>query len=228
MTRTVLVGKPVCRPHAAGSVLAVHRVDKAKTLGLVGIGSRVRRVTQQPGRHAGPRGEDDKGNQIAHGHGPPALLVEIRRQLPHLGTPSSRRHALGADAVQAGTGPGGGDVEEDGEEQDAAGNVDEGVDAVGPVHECRVRHEPLLDGTLDKDAQTLLEVDELQRVPSCNVDGSLVNQDDCAEGSCELVDLVITARATHQCQPSGPDVPTLKNKHALEGRRIDVAYIPSI
>lgn len=162
----------------------MHRIHKPITLGLLRIGAVVGRSTQQPGRHAGPGGEDNKGDEVAGRHGPPALLVELWRQASNFGTPPRGRHALGADALQLGAGAGGGQVEEDGKEEDTAWDVDEGVCSVGPVNQGRVRNEPLLDGTLEKDVEALLEVDELQGVASCNVDGALVDENDRAERSC--------------------------------------------
>jgi hypothetical protein len=79
-------------------------------------------------------------------------------------------------------------VEEPYKENDGTGNVDEGVYTVGPAHEEGVVEEPALKGGLVEEVQTLLEVDKLESVPACDVDGAF---DHCygAEGAAELVDL---------------------------------------
>ena len=63
------------------------------------------------------------------------------------------------------------EVEEHDEEEDCAGNVDEGVDPVDGSHERWVLQEVLLDVPLDEHVQPLLEMDDLQRMLSGSVDG---------------------------------------------------------
>ena len=77
------------------------------------------------------------------------------------------------------------EVEPD-EEENGPGDVDEGVDAVCPVHEEGVAKEPCLDGEFVEDVQALLEVDELEGVAACDVHGAF---DHCygAKGAAELV-----------------------------------------
>ena len=58
------------------------------------------------------------------------------------------------------------------EEQDSAGNVDERIDAVDPMHHGRISQKPLLNSRLPENMKALLEMDELQCMVSCNMDGA--------------------------------------------------------
>lgn len=75
-----------------------------------------------------------------------------------------------------------------GEEEDGAGDVDEGVYAVDLRHQPGVREEEALDGEFPENVQALLELDELQRMVACDVDGAL-NEGKRSECAAELVDL---------------------------------------
>jgi len=74
---TILVAELVGRPHAAVSVRAVDSVHEPVALGLRRVRPLVLRVAQQPRRHARPKGEDDEGEQVAHGHGIPPLAIDV-------------------------------------------------------------------------------------------------------------------------------------------------------
>jgi hypothetical protein len=80
-------------------------------------------------------------------------------------------------------------VKQPDEEEDCAWDVDEGVDAVGPVHEERVFEEPVLHVEFEEYVEALLEGDYLEGVAARDVDGAF---DHCygAEGPAKLVDLV--------------------------------------
>lgn len=140
------------------------RVDEAVALGLLGVLAVVLRVAQQARRHARPQREDDEGEQVAQRHGPPARLVQPGARVAE----EARVGAVGAD--ERAPLARGGEVVQDHEEEDGAGDVDERVDAVGPLHQRRVLEEPLLDGDLEEEPEGLLEVDDLQRVLAGDVD----------------------------------------------------------
>ena len=108
------------------------RVDEPIALRLFGVLAVILRVGQKAGRHAWPEGEDDEGNEVAHGHGPPPLLVDMGAESAENGTPSRRRHALRLCLLQLAGGPGCGEIEEDDEEEDRSRDMDEGVDSVRP------------------------------------------------------------------------------------------------
>ena len=79
-------------------------------------------------------------------------------------------------------------VEQPYEEQDGAGDVDEGVYAVCPVHEEGVAQEPCLDLQLVEYVEVLFEVDQLEGVAAGNCYCAF-DHCHCGEGSAELVDL---------------------------------------
>jgi hypothetical protein len=130
----------------------VDSVNKAKALGLGGIWAVVVGVAQQARGHAGPKREDEKGNEVASGHGASSSLVQGRSSGNVV-----RLNAARQDTALAGRG----EVKEHDEEEDGAGDMDEGVDAVNPVEDVGMGEEPLLDRKLPKDVQVLLKVDEL-------------------------------------------------------------------
>lgn len=126
---TILVAKLVRRPDAALAGRAMHGIHKPKALSLTGIGAVVVGIAQETGRHAGPEGEDDESQQIAGGHGAAAGLVQGGAgRVPANVLVAAE---LGGDGAAL---AGGGDEVEDDEEEDGARDVDEGVDAVDPVH----------------------------------------------------------------------------------------------
>ncbi len=175
----------------------MYRVDKPKPLGLGRVLPRIRRVAQQPRRHARPKGEDDKREQIAHGHGPPPPLKHRRPERRGVIPPVAvQRHHRGLLLtvgrrrlpVQPVARAGRRDVVQHDEVQDGAGDVDERVRLVGPAHQGRVGEEPALHGRLDEEAQPLLGVDHLHRVLARRLDCRGLQGDGC-EGASELVDL---------------------------------------
>lgn len=87
---TILVAELVRGPDAALAIRPVDRVDESVRLGLLCVRALVVRVAQQPGWHAGPAREDDKGEEVAHGHRPSPLLIQrrVERGKAH-GLPSS-------------------------------------------------------------------------------------------------------------------------------------------
>lgn len=189
MELTVLVAEPVRRPHTAVAVLAVDRVDEPVALGLLGVLSRVVGRAEQPRGHAGPKGKDDEGEEVAHGHGAASLLVDIRAKGSDQGAPVPQGRRAGLrllkeSALRARRRH----VEEDDEVEDGAGDVDERVGTVGPSHQLGVAEEPLLDRGLDEDAEPLLDVDHLEGVLAGRVDRRGL-EGDGGEGTSELVDL---------------------------------------
>ena len=79
-------------------------------------------------------------------------------------------------------------VEKEDEEEDGTRDVDEGVDAVGPVHERGMFEEPVLDGEFPEDMETLFEMDDLQGVTAGDVD-CVLDHSHGGKGATELVDL---------------------------------------
>lgn len=180
--RSVLVTKLVLCPYAALALGAVHGVDEA-------VGARLRAdcaghggVGEEARGHTWPEGEYNKRNQVTRSHGPAPRGVEFR--------------AGGRNVVVLGAGVCGqvnavlcrGVEEEPDEEEDCAGDVDEGVDAVCPVHEKGVLEEPALDVEFEEDVQALLEGDDLQGVAAGDGHGAF-DHSHGAEGATELVDL---------------------------------------
>lgn len=82
----------------------------------------------------------------------------------------------------------GGSVEEEDEEEDGAGNMDEGIGAVSPSHQEGVGEEPFLDIDFDKNAEALLEMDDLQRMLTGCVDSRGL-KGDSSKGTPQLVHL---------------------------------------
>lgn len=111
--RGVLVAEAILGPDGALARAAVHRVDEAVAAGLGARGPGDVGGGQEAGWHAGPQGEDGEGEKVAGGHCAAAGGIE--------------------GGVGAGGGGGGGVVVEPDEEEDGPRNVDERVDAVGPV-----------------------------------------------------------------------------------------------
>lgn len=103
--------------------------------------------------------------------------------------PVANKSASTVVLVDAGARASGGDVEEDDEEENGAGNVDEGVGAVRPLEDCRVSKEPALDHWLNEDAQALLHMDDLKGMRARSVDCVGLEGNSC-EGTSELVDLL--------------------------------------
>lgn len=156
------------------------RIDETEALGLGGVLAVVGRVAQQPRGHARPESEDNEGEQVAHGHGAAAGLVQG----------GAGSDVVGVDAAGHGTAlAGGGEVVQGDEEEDGAGNVDEGVDAVDPAEHGGTLEEPLLEGQLPEDAEALLEVDDLEGMLAGDINGTL-HEGDGSEGAAELVDPV--------------------------------------
>lgn len=67
--------------------------------------------------------------------------------------------------------------------------MDEGVSTVGPSHQVGSVEEPVLDWSLNEEAQSLLNVNKLQSMLSGNINSSLYKGEGC-EGSTKLVDPV--------------------------------------
>lgn len=65
---TILITEFVRRPNAALASAAVDGIDKAEALGLFSIRPAVIGIAQQTRGHARPQSEDDKGDEVAHGH----------------------------------------------------------------------------------------------------------------------------------------------------------------
>jgi len=143
--RGVLVAEAVLGPDGALARAAVHGVDEAVAAGHGARGPRDVGGGQEAGWHAGPQREDGEGEEVAGGHCAAAGGVEggIGAGGAGAGTGAAGggggggggkglREGEGAVRVGAGWGGGGVVVEPD-EEEDGPRNVDEGVDAVGPV-----------------------------------------------------------------------------------------------
>jgi hypothetical protein len=66
--------------------------------------------------------------------------------------------------------------------------MDEGVDTIDPVEECRPLEEPLLEAYLPEDVELLLEMDELESMLAGDIDGALNKCEGC-ECPTQLVNL---------------------------------------
>lgn len=187
--RSVLVAEAVGGPNTALAVLAVHGIDEAIGQGLRGIGALVRGIAQQAGRHARPGCENDEGEQVAHGHRSPPPLVHVRVQPTDSSMQSRGRCALCRGLLEVLPGASRGDIVHDDQEEDRAGDVDERVGSVGPVHEVWSLEEPSLNRKLDKEMKALLEVDQLQGVSASDVDSGVVEEQG-GESTAKLVDPV--------------------------------------
>lgn len=182
----VLVAEFVLRPHRRLAGGAVHRVDEAKGArfladwaGDVGVGEQAR-------WHAGPEGEDDEGEEVADGHGAAAGGIQTGSG----GRARGFAKGLGVQR-EVEVVAGGGVEEEPDEEEDGAGDVDEGVDAVGPVEEEGVLEEPVLDVEFVEEVEALLEVDDLEGMLAGDVDGGF-DEGYGREGAAELVYLKLS------------------------------------
>lgn len=177
---SILVAEFVRGPHTALAIAAVDSVNKAKALGLGGIGAVVVGVAQQARGHAGPEREDEKGDEVAGGHGASSSLVQG----------GSSGNVVGLDTARQDTAlAGSGEVEEHDQEKDSAGDMDEGVDAVNPMKDVGMGEEPLLDRQLPEDVQSLLEVDELKSMATGDIDSAL-DEGQCSDGTADLIDPV--------------------------------------
>src|SRR3954453_16660157 len=87
---TVLVAEPIRRPNPAVAGRAVDRVDEAVALGLLGVLAEVLGSAEQPRGHAGPKGKDDEGEEVAHGHGAAPSLVDVGAERTDERTPVSQ------------------------------------------------------------------------------------------------------------------------------------------
>ena len=136
----ILVAESIRRPNAALAFRAVDCIREAIRSRFFSAGTVVGRIGQQTWRHAGPNCEDCEGDQIAHGHCASSSLIYRRAIGESIG--------VGCD----------GDVVEPDEEENGAGDVNEGVGAIDPVHQCRVLYEVLLNRRFPEDVQPLFEV----------------------------------------------------------------------
>lgn len=183
-----MVAEFVGSPDTAITVLSVHGIDKSVRLGLLRVLAVVGGVAEESGRHAGPEGKHDKGQKVAHGHGTSPALVHIRAEVVDEVAPVADKSTSTVVLVDAGPRASGGDVEEDDEEENGAGNVDEGVGSVRPLEDCRVSKEPALENGLNKDAQALLHMNNLKGMLARSVDCAGLESYSC-KGSSKLVDL---------------------------------------
>ena len=143
--RSVLVAELVLRPDAALALGAVHGIHEA-------VGARLRAdcagdggVGKEARGHTRPESEYDERDQVTRRHGPASRGVEFRAGAGDVVV--SWAGVCGqVDAVLCG-----GVEEEPDEEEDGSGDVDEGVDAVCPVHEEGVLEEPALDVEFEED-----------------------------------------------------------------------------
>lgn len=74
----VLVAEFVLRPDAAFALSAVDGIDEAEAACFFANGSGDVGIGEETRGHAGPKGEDDKCDQVAHGHGTPTGFVQLR------------------------------------------------------------------------------------------------------------------------------------------------------
>lgn len=70
----------------------------------------------------------------------------------------------------------------------------ERVQIIDPWHQVGESHEEALDWQFPEDVNLLLNFDQLQRVPSCNVYCAF-NQCDSGESATQLIDLFLTSVA---------------------------------
>ena len=191
---TILVAEPVRCPNAAVAIRPVDRVDKPVALGFFRKLAFVCGIAQQPRRHARPKGEDDKGQKVAHGHGPPPPLVH--RGPKGWGTlpPVLKQRLAIILLLQFLSRLCCREVVEDDEEKDGSRDVNKRIRLVRPPHQRGVCEEPGLDRGLDEDSEALFDMNDLERMLPGRVDCGL-QQRDCGEGSPKLVDLQIVSMA---------------------------------
>lgn len=159
----------VLGPDATFTTNTMNSVDETIRFGFSRIFAVVLWITKQSWRHARPHCEDDKSQQIAHGHGPSPSLVQHSLSC---GSSSSMRCN--------------GNVEQPDQEQDRARNMDEAVDAIDPVHRGRILQKELLDGRLPEDTHLLFKPNQLQRMSTSGMNGALNKSHGC-EGSSKLI-----------------------------------------
>lgn len=186
---TILVAKLVGGPNAAVTVFSVNRVDKTEALRFFGKFSGVVRVAEQSWRHARPECEDDEGQEVAHGHRPPPLLVDVGSEDRRHGPPVAAQGLAALFILELVSGAGGRHVVEDDQIENGARNVDERVGLVGPSQKLGALEEPALEGWLNEDAQTLLQVDNLEGVLPRGIDCGFL-EGDCRESASQLIDLL--------------------------------------
>lgn len=177
---TILITEFVGGPDAALTGAAVYAVDESETLGLGSIWTIIFGVAQKTRGHTGPEGEDEESDQVAHGHGAAASLVE--------GRPSANIVGVGMASLVTSMASGG-DVEENDEKGNGARDVDERIQTVDPVQDGGMSEEPLLKTNFEKDVQALLEVNNLESMLTGDIDSAL-DEGQCSEGAPDLVDPV--------------------------------------
>jgi hypothetical protein len=160
---TILVAEPIRRPHTAIAIHSMDGINKAKALGLSGVLARVVVCAQKTRRHARPKCKDDEGEKVAHRHRPPPALVNVRAKgADHRPPVLQRRGPAMRLFKEVSLWPCRCCVEQNYEEQDGAGDVDEGVGPIGPPHQDGMGEEPLLNIGLDEDAEGLFPVDDFE------------------------------------------------------------------
>ena len=185
---TILVAELVRGPDTAVAVGSMDSINESVRLGLLCVLARVVRVTQKSRRHAGPESEDDKGQQVAHGHCSSPSLINVRSEMRHQAPPLLHEYALAELIPKSLSGPRRRDVVQHDEKEDGSGNVDERVGPVRPSHESRILKEPRLHCRLDEDAELLLEMDYLECMFPSGIDSRFL-ESYCSEGTSKLVNL---------------------------------------
>lgn len=109
---TILITEAIRSPHTALAIGSMDGVDETVADCFRGVRPLILRVGQESRRHTGPEGKDDKGNQVAHCHGPPPPLVYIGPKSGNHSPPSRWRYAFGLSLVNLSAGPGCGEVVE--------------------------------------------------------------------------------------------------------------------
>jgi hypothetical protein len=135
-------------------------------------------ITQKAGWHAWPQGENNKGNQIAHGHCPsPCLVQSWSRGAPGNFSAITERGLLTCVVV------------EQNQEEDGSWNVDERVSSIYPDHKVGILEEEVLNAKLPENMESFFEVYEFESVFSGYMYSAL-NECYCCYCAADLVDLV--------------------------------------
>lgn len=171
---TILIAEAILSPNAARAVDSMDGIHKAIAASQLSIRTLHTLIAQQTRWHTWPQSENHKGEEVAHGQGSsPGLIKEW----------AGRRAAQDAARFPRlrliETVPCRSVIIKPHEERNRAGDVNEGVDPIGPRHQELVSQEEPLNRNLPEDPERLLDFDQLQCMFSGNIDSSFLEGDGC-------------------------------------------------
>jgi hypothetical protein len=156
-------------------------VDEAIATSFFADSTRNIQIREETRWHAWPEREDDKSNEIASGHCTSPGSIELWTSVGGFCLTLWFVVQRQIDTVLCR-----GVVEEPDEEENSAGNVDEGINSVGPMHQKWVFEEPALYVELMEDVEVLFEMNDLECVSASYIDCAF-DHCDSAERATELV-----------------------------------------